>query len=341
MFLNFFENVFTSNYLVHLFLLITLIGWFVYHTILKNWNHFSNQNLKFIRGWPFFGVQYEMFLRSRRSFPHQMESWYYAYPNEKVIGIHGMFGGYMYILRDTEVIKQITIKDFDHFVNHQFMMDETIEPVFGRSLFFMKDHKWKLMRSTLSPVFTGSKMKLMFNVMNELNVKFVNYLYEYYEKKPFECEMKDLFTRYATDVIATCAFGLDVNSLKDKENIFYKLGQSFSDLSGLRMIKFMLVMLLPKLAKLLRIRITNMDYVNYFKDLVMNTIAHREKNNIVRHDMINLLIEVRKGALVRDQNVKQSELDAGFATVQESTHWKSTDTIRNLKYIYLNNFFNI
>lgn len=47
----------------------------------------------------------------------------------------------------------------------------------------------------------------------------------------------------------------------------------------------------------------------------METIVTREKANIVRPDMINLLIEAKKGQLKHE---RQSDEDAGFATVQES-----------------------
>lgn len=38
-------------------------------------------------------------------------------------------------------------------------------------------------------------------------------------------EMKDFFTRIANDIIATCAFGLKVESVKDRDNEFYTMGK--------------------------------------------------------------------------------------------------------------------
>lgn len=40
-----------------------------------------------------------------------------------------------------------------------------------------------------------------------------------------EVDVKDLMTRYANDVIASCAFGLKVNSHKDQDNQFYAMGK--------------------------------------------------------------------------------------------------------------------
>lgn len=62
-----------------------------------------------------------------------------------------------------------------------------------------------------------------------------------------EIEAKDTATRYANDVIASSAFGIEVNSLKDKENEFYKLGKMATDFGGIFMMKMMCFLLFPKI----------------------------------------------------------------------------------------------
>lgn len=42
------------------------------------------------------------------------------------------------MIRDPELIKAITVKDFDHFVNHKSFFVEDTEPLFGDSLLMMK-----------------------------------------------------------------------------------------------------------------------------------------------------------------------------------------------------------
>lgn len=49
--------------------------------------------------------------------------------------------------------------------------------------------------------------------------------------------------------------------------------------------------------------------------MVLETIETRERKNIIRPDMINLLIEAKKGQLKHETKLDE---DAGFATVQES-----------------------
>lgn len=42
------------------------------------------------------------------------------------------------VLRDKELIKRVTVKDFDHFVNRMKFVDEDSDPLLGRSLISIK-----------------------------------------------------------------------------------------------------------------------------------------------------------------------------------------------------------
>ena len=62
--------------------------------------------------------------------------------------------------------------------------------------------------------------------------------------------MKQFFTRFTNDAIATSAFGIEVDSLADPENEFYLMGKDLTDLfSGLRSLKLFLATTSPFLFK--------------------------------------------------------------------------------------------
>ncbi|KOB65292.1 Cytochrome P450 CYP9G5, partial [Operophtera brumata] len=88
------------------------------------------------------------------------------------------------LIRDPELIRDTTVKDFDHFVDHKQFIDENLDPLFGASLLLMKDH-----------------------LSEDINAD-------------------DLMRRYTNDVIASASFGLQVNSLKERENEFFMAGQT-------------------------------------------------------------------------------------------------------------------
>lgn len=82
------------------------------------------------------------------------------------------------VINDIDLIKQITIKDFEHFTDHVKLVEDMNDPVLDLNLFALEGEKWKDMRSTLSPAFTSSKMKAMFTLMEgkKLNISRLDYI---------------------------------------------------------------------------------------------------------------------------------------------------------------------
>lgn len=70
-----------------------------------------------------------------------------------------------------------------------------------------------------------------------------------------EVDCKDLTTRYANDVIASCAFGLKVDSLTDVNNQFYSMGKVASNFKFKQFLQFFLMVNLPKLATVSNIKL--------------------------------------------------------------------------------------
>jgi hypothetical protein len=55
------------------------------------------------------------------------------------------------LLRDPELIKMVTVKDFEHFLDRQFLISEEVEPLFGKALFFLQGEQ-----CTACTVLTGT-----------------------------------------------------------------------------------------------------------------------------------------------------------------------------------------
>lgn len=200
------------------------------------------------------------------------------------------------MIRDPELIRQVTTKDFDHFTDHvDLLFREDVDPLFGKNLFALKGQRWHQMRGTLSPSFTGSKMRGMFTLMADCGDQLVAYLNKQYENdkssKLYEVNFKDITTRFTNDIIATTAFGIKIDSFENQDNDFYRIGRQIQKFSTW---KFVVIAAAPWLAKLLGIRLLP-DYISkFFTNLIRETLETREKEHIVRPDMINLLMEARQ-----------------------------------------------
>lgn len=107
---------------------------------------------------------------------------------------------------------------------------------------FRLDDYWVNMRRTLSPVFTGSKMRLMFDLINKCGSNFVTYLKQNDTK---QIEMNDIFKRLTTNAIASTAFGVECDALNNPKDDFIVMGREIGDLTGWKAFK-LLVYGVPK-----------------------------------------------------------------------------------------------
>lgn len=64
-----------------------------------------------------------------------------------------------------------------------------------------------------------------------------------------ELEFKDLFARYTNDVIANSAFGIKINSLKDRNNEFITMGKEATNFKGIVIVKFFFMVVCSSLMK--------------------------------------------------------------------------------------------
>lgn len=217
----------------------------------------------------------------------------------------------------------MTIKDFDNFEDHRSFIDDKDDTLFGNSIIMLHGEKWRDMRATLSPAFTGSKMRQMFDLILECAVAMTNYFVENTSKsisKDFDCEMKDLFVRYANDVIATTAFGIKINSFKDLTNEFYLMGtRAMNKNKPMSSLKICLLKLIPSVMRALDIELIEKKVTNFFRCITFETMKIREENGIFRPDLINILMDVKKSnfQLHEEEDDESATLD-GFATVKES-----------------------
>ncbi|XP_043278294.1 cytochrome P450 9e2-like [Venturia canescens] len=197
------------------------------------------------------------------------------------------------LIRSPNLIKNIVIKNFDHFTDHTTFLDPELNSLFSKNLASLRGEKWRKVRNLLSPAFTGSKMKSMFKLITKCGQNFVDYLVEVQSQKPELIESKETFTRYTNDVIASCAFGVSVDSMRNPKNEFYLMGREVSNFGGLRGIKIVLARLLPNVFKLFKLSLISPKTEVFFENLIKETIAMREKEGITRPDMIQLMMESR------------------------------------------------
>jgi hypothetical protein len=68
------------------------------------------------------------------SFPDYVSDIYNKLKGHKYGGLYQLMEPVL-LIRDPELIKMVTVRDFEHFVDHQVQITEDAEPLFGKALF--------------------------------------------------------------------------------------------------------------------------------------------------------------------------------------------------------------
>jgi cytochrome P450 family 6 len=211
------------------------------------------------------------------------------------------------LVRDPEVIKDILVKDFEKFHSRGIAVNEKQDPFQGH-LFALSGSKWRNLRVKLSPTFTSGKMKMMFGTMVECGKELQECLQDTANNRE-TIEIKDILARYSTDIIASCAFGIQCNCLKNPDAEFRKWGRKIFEPSFVAKLSRALMLVAPSLRRFLKF--PPKEVGKYFMEMVKETVEYREKNDMKRNDFMQLLIQMKNKTLgvAEEEDIKLGNLE--------------------------------
>ncbi|XP_032682971.1 cytochrome P450 9e2-like [Odontomachus brunneus] len=260
----------------------------IYYYFFKKFNFFKRHNVLHLPSLPVLGVMAPVLFR-QMSFGGFLNFLYNYRPDAKYYGFYAMTLP-VFLFRDPELIKAIFIKDFKSFHDRRTFADVN-DPLINKNMFSLQGKKWREVRTLLSPAFTAGKMKFMFSLMSECAVNFATFMSSL-SKDQNELELKEAFTKYTNDVIATCAFGIKMDTMRDPTNKFYMHGRNST-----RFLEFRTIMLIFlktfSIGRILNLRLVDEEVTNYFTNIIKTIIKKRDTENITRPDMLQLMMDVR------------------------------------------------
>ncbi|KAG5668809.1 hypothetical protein PVAND_016733 [Polypedilum vanderplanki] len=229
-----------------------------------------------------------------------MADLYKKHKDKKYFGIYFSYRPTL-VVNDPEIIQQIIIKELQSFHDRPMPINEENDPI-AQNLFFLKGKKWRDLRVKLTPLFTSNKLKNMFPILNECGKVLHTFIDGNLRKGNKVLEFKDLLSRLTTNNIALVAFGVESDCINDRENYFRKIGTSIFTGSIKRAFLNFMSILLPNIMTKLKLKFATKELEDFFISLVTETIEYREKNNIVRNDFMQLMIQLKnQGFLTADK----------------------------------------
>ncbi|XP_046410176.1 cytochrome P450 6j1-like isoform X2 [Neodiprion fabricii] len=226
----------------------------------------------------------------RDSFGESLKKMCDQFPGAPLVGIYARRTPVL-LVRDPELVKDVMIKDFSTFSERGNPMHEKIEPL-AAHLFNLETKRWRSLRPKLSPLFTTGKMKHMFALILECADYFEKYIHILAEKgEPIDC--REITAKFTTDVIGSCAFGLQMNAIGDEDSEFRKMGRKVFEVSLKARILQIMRMAAPWLYELIGISALPLDVQQFFMSSMKETIDYRMKNDFRRGDLVDMLIEIK------------------------------------------------
>jgi len=290
-----FESVF-FNWLSIAAILAYVIYWYSTCTF----NYWKDRGIPYLKPTPGFGNTRRMLFKISNA--EQFKIFYDSCDGKPFCGVF-QFRSPILVVRDPNIIRLIMVKDFAFFQDRRVSFNEKKEPL-SAHLLNMRGRQWRKLRAKLTPTFTSGKMKMMFNLMNECAEELRNFL-EGPASRNEDLEIKEIMSKFTTDIIGSCVFGLQCNSMKDPNSEFRIMGRKVVEPSLNTVIRLMLGILMPKLG----IRILPWDVTQFFISAVRDMIQYREENKIVRNDFMQQLIKLKNEGRVRDDDDDDDQED--------------------------------
>ncbi|XP_032676678.1 cytochrome P450 9e2-like [Odontomachus brunneus] len=215
---------------------------------------------------------------------------------------HSMVGFYNFmkptlLIREPELVKTVLQTNFTNFHDNGLKVDPELDPLLANNPFFVYGDKWVIGRKRLTHAFSGMRLKILLESVKQVCEELENFVDKKLSKvEKVEIELKDLFAKYTSQVVANAGFG--VNGLcfddeKQKES-FYALGKSFLEPSFINNLIFNIVFLMPRLANVLKIRFLPKNVDHFFRTLVKDIIEQRRTSETRRNDFLQLMVELER-----------------------------------------------
>ncbi|XP_001943150.2 cytochrome P450 6k1 isoform X2 [Acyrthosiphon pisum] len=284
------------NNVTCLSLIVIFTGSFYYYST-STYNKWRKLKIPYVPPVPLFGNTFRMLARLE----HPIDTFdkiYNHFPDFKLFGFYQMREP-MLLVRDPELINMILVKDFLYFTDHGVDIDPSMSTL-AKSLFFANGQKWRTMRQKLSPGFTSGKLKGTYCQINECSDEMVSSIVEAIGKKTDRIELKTITGRFSTDVIATCAFGLKLDSIKNGDSEFRRYVKILFQTTTKQAIILILSLICPRVVKILRLQFFSLEATNFFSKVFADVIKYREDHNVSRNDITQTLIEARKELVLKE-----------------------------------------
>ncbi|CAG2169280.1 unnamed protein product, partial [Oppiella nova] len=235
-----------------------------------------------------------------------------AHKYGKLYGIKS-FGKTNIVCAKPDIISLVLSKEFTSFTNRRNIKLDS-DAMMSNMLSVVLDDQWKRLRAIVSPTFSTGKLRkmrpLIDDCLNTLLRKMrpliddcLNTLVNNLDRLSSDesnaervVDMKRVFGAYTMEVIIQVAFGTKVDALIDESNAIIVNAKKLMsrDFRLWELPKILVIILLPKVAKLFGLTLLPRDITQFFTDICTKIIAERRASKgsgNKRYDFLQLMLD--------------------------------------------------
>lgn len=281
---------------------LTAVFALVYYILKRRLNYWKNKNVPYVKPAPILG-NYGGFILIRKHISYVLNELCQQLPNEPYIG--AFYGTEpTLIVKDPELLKLITTKDFYYF-NGRETSAYVHKEQFTQNLFNNNGDEWKVVRQNLTPIFTSAKMKNMFYLIEKCVYEYEKLLDAEFETSN-RMEIRKLMSRFTMACITLCAFGVDSNTLGEgyKESPFTKVGDSFFSGSISLVAKNIAKSIWPGIFYSFGLSVVPPGVNEFFKKFIFSVFEARQYKPSSRHDFVDFILNFKKNDYIVGDSIE-------------------------------------
>ncbi len=294
--------------------LLVLLGGlsYLYFSVTKQYGYFKSRGVAESPGsFPFGSPAMAKMYTGRKNFIDAFEELYKDFPGDKMVGYYSI-GTPQLMINDLDLAKTVFVKDFEYFVDRRYVdldLTNPVNAIMDKSLLNLKGDRWKTIRSYMSPAYTSGKLKTMMPLFHKTAGGLVDYIGD---NVGTELDLKVTTNKYTLDTIVSCGFGGEVNTFKDENNIFAQMAKKLVRPSGMAMVKIMIALAMPSVAKALKFSFQDKEATLFFVNVIKSALKQRRESGTRRNDLIDLTLDALKtrGKDAASVDIDQFDRDA-------------------------------
>lgn len=216
--------------------------------------------------------------------------------NFSMVGFYNFLSPSLMVI-EPALVKAVLQNNFTNFQKNVVPIDSNLDPLIANNPFTTSGERWITGRKRLTYAFSSMRLKILFENIQFVCVEFEGFLDRKLDMSgKVELELKELFSRYTAQTMASAVFGINGLCFEEKENSasFRNIIKTVLQPSIRSKFLFTIVMLIPCLNKIFKVNIIPKQVDRFFRQLVADLMKKRRMENIPKNDFLQLMVDLER-----------------------------------------------